>query len=594
MRAYLIGFLLIVVAVVVFQGRSVRYGLMLDDYSQRAELREGDWSLRSLVEASHLGGPRRRVAMWWQETADLYFFRPVAFFLMRLEYVIGGWHPEVMHGFSLAWHVAAACLVIVLARLTTGSGTWAGLAGVLFALHPANYLTVRWIACQNEQMTTVFLLAALLAYGLASDWFPHAEAASTRRAIVLRVLAAALFVLALGCRESAIVFVGMVVLGDAIARPQGWRGRWVNYAALVAIAVGYLALRSAFLGGFEMPARPYAWPPSEPGFARFVIDKFVYYMLALFLYVPVVGFSGIRFLRENPVLFYGSFAALVAAGLTCLIWLRSRRVIQVWVVVAVLPLLPVLPVFASAHHLYLASAAMVIAMIAVWEGLVVWAANRASRPARLLPVAIAVLIALHIGGFAGANIAYDAGVAGLSAASHGPVRDVVTFGGEFQPNDRLFFVNLPMLGFNCIPAIEEATGVAPLKGYVLTFAPAFLGMDRPAYCERVDEHTLRVWLEDEGYFSDLAGQRMLEAVGRDRPFAVGETFRTHDFTVEVVRGSENGIQEFRFTFERPLDDPRYHFFFGSQHLAAFPLRFDEEPTSAAAQRPRTIRTEPPP
>jgi hypothetical protein len=98
-------------------------------------------------------------------------------------------------------------------------------------------------------------------------------------------------------------------------------------------------------------------------------------------------------------------------------------------------------------------------------------------------------------------------------------------------------------------------------------------MDRVGYVEQVGERQLRVWLEDEGYFSGLIGASMLEAVNRDRPFAVGERFSTDDFEVEVVRGSEAGIQEFLFTFERPLDDPTYHFFFGSQQGAAYPLRF---------------------
>jgi hypothetical protein len=56
--------------------------------------------------------------MWWQDEADLYFFRPLAFFLIRLEYVVGGWRPAVMHGFSLVWQrYELSILIAVLRRL---------------------------------------------------------------------------------------------------------------------------------------------------------------------------------------------------------------------------------------------------------------------------------------------------------------------------------------------------------------------------------------------------------------------------------------------------------------------------------------------
>src|SRR5512147_1999991 len=82
-RRLAVGILLLAALTTLLQGRSLQYGLVLDDYNHRANLREGGWSFRSLVGASHLGDPRRRVQMWWQREADLYFFRPVAFLLMR-------------------------------------------------------------------------------------------------------------------------------------------------------------------------------------------------------------------------------------------------------------------------------------------------------------------------------------------------------------------------------------------------------------------------------------------------------------------------------------------------------------------------------
>ncbi|UCG32353.1 MAG: hypothetical protein JSU68_11875 [Phycisphaerales bacterium] len=567
------GFVLIVLAVAVLQGPSVRYPLMLDDYSHRAGLREGDFSLRSLVDASHLGGHGQRVEMWWQRDADLYFFRPVAFALMRAVYVVGGWRPEVMHVFSLVLSVTCGTLVMVLARQVTGSARWATLAGLLFVMHPGPFLAVRWIACQNEQMATAFVLAGLLAYGRYSGWYrpDSGEGAAGGRPYLVAALT--LFVLALGCRESSVIFGFMVLLGDLLCRPARMRGRWAVYLTLALITAGYMVFRHVVLGETVLPGRPYAYPPGTPGFWRFIADKLVYYMLALFVYVPIVGFGGLHYLRAHPLLFYGSFSLLVVVGLAVVTLLRDRRrMIWFWVGVALLPLAPVLPVFASSHHLYMATAGMMIAAVLVWQGLLGWAARRRILGA-VVGGSVAVIVAVHVVAFAGANVAYGTAVASFSASSRLPVEDVARLGDALQPNDRLFFVNLPMLGFNCIPGIEEETGVAPLHGYVLTFAPAFLGMDRPSRIDRVGERQLRVRLDRGGYFEGLAGASMLEAVGQNDMFAEGRTFTAADFEVEVLRADSEGLQELLFTFERPLDDPAYHFFVGSRLFQAYPLRF---------------------
>ncbi|MHC4796348.1 MAG: hypothetical protein ACYTF1_06855, partial [Planctomycetota bacterium] len=179
MNKYLIPIFIILLAVILLHGGSLHYGLLLDDFNHRAELRDIDWSLKSLIDASHLGGPDHRVLMWWQEDADLFFFRPLSFFLMKLEYTLCGWRTSVMHACSLAWTFLAGVLVMLLTQAVLNHRGWSTLAGVCFAIHPANYLTTGWIACQNEQMMTVFILAGLFCYGKYSGWFtsrvPHSR-----------------------------------------------------------------------------------------------------------------------------------------------------------------------------------------------------------------------------------------------------------------------------------------------------------------------------------------------------------------------------------------------------------------------------------
>ncbi|MBN1342845.1 MAG: hypothetical protein JXQ73_09215 [Phycisphaerae bacterium] len=571
MRGYVIGIGLIVLAVAAFQGESVGNGLLLDDYDRRVGLREGDWSFGSMVKVSGLGSDRRHVEMWWQPDVEIRYFRPLGFLIYRVIYVLAGWRPEVMHVVSLGWEVLCASLVLVLARQVTGSAWWAALAGVLFALHPTDYQVMRWIDCQHLQMAMASLMCGLLFYGEYSEWFPGGEPAAPARGYLLAAIA--FFVMALGCYESTIVFGGMVVVGDWLVRPRRCKGRWGGYGAILGVTVAYLAIRYVALGGFPMPGLPHVYPPGEPGFVRFIVDKFIYYVLGLFLYVPIVGFAGLPVLRAHPLPFYGGFAALVLVAGLVLWWLRERRCIRLWVAIALIAMVPALQVFASPHHLFIASAAMVIAMVAVWQGLMEWGARRATRLGKAVRLAVGGLIVVHLGAFGAASYYYGNVMAALSAVGQLPVDDVVRFSDELTPHDKLFFVNLPLLGFNCVPGIEEAAGTSPLKGYVLTFSPDFLRMDRPGYVERVGQSQLRVWLDKDGYFSGTPGERLLTAAGREAPFGVGESFSTDDFTVEVVRSSNSGVGELLFTFQRPLDDPTYHFFFGSRAHFAYPLRF---------------------
>lgn len=572
MVRFVCALLLIAAVVALVQGQSVNDGLMLDDYNHRAELREAGWSWRGLAEAAHLGDPRRRVTMWWQQEADLYFFRPVAFAIMRAEYVLGGWRPTVMHACSLAWAVIGAGLLMRLVQRLGGGLGWAILAGLLFVLHPANAFTVRWIACQNEQMSAAFILAAILCYGNYSGWW-RGDGSSTRRRFWF-VGAILFFVAALGCRESSVMWLPVVVLGDLLLRPARWKKRWGGYLLMGAIFCLYFAVRYVAIGGLSLPGRPYAWPMDEPGFVRFVIDKLAYYVLGLYAYFPIVGFSGIEGLRQQPAFFYGSVAMVAAIWTGLCLWLKDHRRRLLWLIgFSLLPLLPVLPVFASAHHLYTSTLALAALLTLAMRAIYVRAVAAGRNKMWTARVATTLVIAFHLSLFVGYNYLYAVGMSGFSAASRLPVQEVARYDRSLQPGDKLFFINLSPLGFNCLPGIEEAAGVSPLRGYLLTFTPGLLGMDQPGCVRKEGLYRLRVSIEDDAWFSGIMGRSMLKAVGRDRPFEVGEMFYTPEFTAQIIRGSEQGISEILFTFNKPLDHPSYHFYLGSPHFAAYPLRF---------------------
>jgi len=577
MKQHLLPIFIIIFAVIVIHGSSIDNCLLLDDFNHRAELQEGGWSFRSLVEASHLGGQRYRVRMWWQEDADLYFFRPVAFFFMRLQYVVGSWQPAVMHVFSLVWACFGATMVMLIAHSFLKHRGWATLAGVLFAIHPANYLTIGWIACQNELMMSAFLLLAMFCYGRYSGWYDDGRQTESNRNkgdghVIYFVVTVICFIAALGCRENGVVLPLLLILGDYIVRPERFKGRIKIYVILGAILVAYFVIRHLALGEITFPKPPYAYPYDKPGFAGFVIDKFIYYTLGLYAYFPIVGFEWIIALRDQSFLFYGTFAIMAFIWLALLWYFRSRRILLLWVLVAAIPLIPVLPVFASSHHVYFASAGMVLASIIAANWLFHLPIKHASGQI-IFRSFVSILIVIHLIGFTVADVIYYIGLAGFSTASQLPAKEVINADKSFHPGDTLFFINLPMLGFNCMPEIEQSTGVSPLTGYVLTFAPAMIAMEHTSQILPVRENQLLIRFEDPGYFSGIIGKALLEAMGRDVYFSEGETFTTPEFNVEITDVGDDAVHQLKITFRKPLDDPSYHFFIASPRFSAYPINF---------------------
>jgi len=229
--------------------------------------------------------------VWGRQEKGLRFFRPIAFWIMKAEYTLVGWRPAGMHVFMLGWHYFCAMLVAALAMRCFGHRFWAIVAGSLMAIHPGHVATVYWIACQTELLTTAFLLMGVLAYARYAGWGRLAflgnlvsGAACGANSDVCggaqRITKAAwglaaiiCYAFALGCRENALLFPAICVAGDWLFQTRSSRPIWrvkLVPILMVVIAGGYFWLRWTALGGFQMPARPYIYPVSDPGFAKYI------------------------------------------------------------------------------------------------------------------------------------------------------------------------------------------------------------------------------------------------------------------------------------------------------------------------------------
>jgi len=338
------------------------------------------------------------------------------------------------------------------------------------------------------------------------------------------------------------------------------------------LLIVYLALRWVMLGGLPLPGRPYIMPLSDPAFGRFLIEKIAYYTIGLIALVPVIPMGGRSFFAGRPGVFYGTLAAVIVILLVIWAVYRFRRALLWPVVWTACLIAPTMPLFASSHHLYLPSAGTVVlvaAGLAALGGVLRPPGRPIGRPRAWLCGMLLVTVALVLGAMSWASeFAYTRG----TLVEDLVVEDTIRRGRAIHDGDYLFFINLPVVAYYVVPALEEALGVKNLKGHVLTFATDLTRMQAPSEVEILDAHRIRVRApENERYFEGITGRTMLEVMEFSDVPAAGEPIDAGPFTVVPTVTDGRGIRELLFTYNERLDSPGYHFFFGSPQFLAYPL-----------------------
>ncbi|MHC4797641.1 MAG: hypothetical protein ACYTF1_13440, partial [Planctomycetota bacterium] len=582
----------LVVAFFVLAGHiwSIDSGLWLDDHAHYEHLHNLDWSFASAVEASRLGIVGDVLDLWGRHEAGLRFFRPIAFWIMKIEYTIGRWNPMVMDLFSLGWHFLCSMLVVAAALRCFGRRSWAMAAGAMMAILPTHTATVYWIACQTELVTTAFLLIGILAYarhagwskatfvrGNDSGWYGRADGwhgqAKLDRGInannphshqptitLYSIIAIICYALAIGCRENAVLFPVVCWMGDRLFGSTRRKKIRAEHWAMLGVLVVYMVLRYIMLGGFPLPQKPYLMPITDPQFPMFVVEKTVMYTLGLFGCVPVIPIGGRVFFASRPGVFYGGFALVIVVLL--IIWSVYRfRKSLLWPVVWIACFLaPVMPVFASGHHLYLPCLGMVLlitAGLAAIGGILrpadyclpPW--RRWIRNSLLTVLALAAITATWCSGFA-----YVRG----TLAEDILIEEITRESRPIAEGDHLFFINLPPVCYYVVPALRAELGIDELHGHALTCAPDLVRMTTPGQVDVLDKHTLRVRsAPDQHYFEGITGRTLLQMMGFEGMPVQGQAIDAGLFSVTPTAVDQQGVGQLVFKFKAPLNSPNYHF-----------------------------------
>jgi Flp pilus assembly protein TadD len=211
-----IGLLLAVVALV--YGNTLRNRFTMDD---------GVYVLRNQqvtnVSAHALFGANK--------TSNV--FRPVTFASFALNWRLAGIRPLGFHLFNLILHAAATWLLYLLLQALAGASAPARavafVAALIFAVHPLHSEAVSSVVGRAEVLAAGFLFAA---------WILHLNDQ--------QIPALICFVLALLSKESAAIFLPLVLVGDYA------RGQWkphLRYASLAGVTLLYLGVLWKVQGG---------------------------------------------------------------------------------------------------------------------------------------------------------------------------------------------------------------------------------------------------------------------------------------------------------------------------------------------------------
>jgi hypothetical protein len=593
------GVCLLALVTAAAHGMCLWEGKVLDDFWHQRGLREHGWGFSEIMRTLNIS-PADFLHTWWQERdVCWHYLRPFFIVCMKVVFLlIGGGDPMALHAFSLGLHFLSAVMVWRLARRLTGEDVWSLIAGTLFVIYPHAVITVAWPSSQNVVLQTTLLLAAMLAYFRASGLRPGPEetAGSRERAgqepppIERRPLAAAtgLWLLALLTRENAVLFP--LWLAACELAWGGGRRLWARrrlYAVAGLVAVAFMLWRE-WMAIAPLPdvycRRPAGdWAEYGPWLAA----KFLHYLCASVWPSPMtVGPTG-RYApwAEAP----GDCALmLVIVGLLGGLYLASARGARggwLWPLWIVLSVLPVTAVVATPHSGYMSGVGLAMcaavgpaAARARWQpgGLARqrWIGTVAAATCAVLLCASAFMTAVN-------RLQWK----GIAAAERFVPSWIMVSPPPREARD-VFFINLPFVNIYLKPNLVDRLGPSfeEVRVHMLTCAPYPLMMDRRTVVEQLDERSFSVSVEGQAWFSRLLGRFLLEAFRGPGRFAAGERITGRDFDVDVVEADEEGVRKLRFTFPRPLSDPRYCFYLTTQACGAARLRWatgDADPMGRA-------------
>jgi hypothetical protein len=326
-------------------------------------------------------------------------YRPLVVWLLALLWKAGAGAPWIFHLTNVALHALVTGLVYLLARRLVPSA-WAGLAALLFAVHPVHVEAVANVVGLSEMLCAAFVIGAvLLALRGARDGFT----------VRSRLGVVALGALAALSKEQGFVTPVLLLAAAGIACPPARAAirRVAPVAAAMAVLLAaLLVLRTGVLGGLagDEPAAPLRELGST---ARMLVALGTVPQWTRLLLWPArlsFDYSPPGYAIHAVPGASHLVALVLLAGSAWIAWAQRNRAPAVsfgiaWIAITLLPvsnLLVPTGILLAERTLYLASAGVVIAVAGAASHAAGWLPTSAARRGALGVVGVLLVVAaLH-------------------------------------------------------------------------------------------------------------------------------------------------------------------------------------------------------
>jgi len=282
-------------------------GFIADDYQQRVLFLQGN-PHDNPYEFFHRGTPQTEaniqggIVPWWvYPDSKVSFYRPIAHWLMMMDYRLWPDSRMLMHLHSVLWYGLLALAAGLAYRQLMPTRWVAGCAAVLFAVDASHSVAVAWLCNRATMLGFLVSTLALLCY--------------QREKLQWYVLGCALFAISLACGEPALAMSGYFFAYELCLSDRPLARRILRLVPYALVAVGWLAYWKIHGYGTAGPGI-YTDPTVEPlQFLQEMMYRMPAYLVGQFLVLPSADF----------------FSAMVITQT-----LRTIGLVYSWIIVALL------------------------------------------------------------------------------------------------------------------------------------------------------------------------------------------------------------------------------------------------------------------
>lgn len=177
---------------------------------------------------------------WRSHIPGNLFYRPLGVLAWWVTHAAFGLRPWAHYLFDLGLHLGVCAALWRLAYVLCGRRDVAGMAALVFALHPIGIGTSAWLSDRFDLLAALFGIAAL---GRGVEF---RRSGATRHAVgALAMIAVALFAKEVALAAAAALAAVWLVPSEVAS----WRRRAGATGLLVLLCIGWLGARNAILGG---------------------------------------------------------------------------------------------------------------------------------------------------------------------------------------------------------------------------------------------------------------------------------------------------------------------------------------------------------